>query len=286
MDILGSVYFGKYYFEVALVLRSSLLLSSLLLNSEAWVNLSEKDIRGLEQTDEILLSRILEAESNTSNTFKYLELGIMPVRFEIMKRTIIFLQYILKQEKTTMIHKVFKATCDSPIKKDFVSVCQKYLKDLKIELSFSEIEKMGNWNFKNLVKEKTKLAAFEYLIKHQKKQTKIDHIEYFGLEMQEYLLSGNKNTELSKVIFKARSNTLDVKINKRWKYEDVMCIGCQVKEESGEELMNCESYGEIGEETENISYKMFYGESNSDMFLAASKIKKRLKRRQVIMDND
>ena len=104
--------------------------------------------------------------------------------------------------------------------------------------------------------------------------------------MQVYLLSGNKNTELSKVIFKARSNTLDVKINKRWKYEDVMCIGCQVKEESGEELMNCESYGEIGEETENISYKMFYGESNSDMFLAASKIKKRLKRRQVIMDND
>jgi hypothetical protein len=51
MQILDSVYFGKYYFEVALVLRSSLLLSSLLLNSEAWVNLSDKNIRGLEQTD-------------------------------------------------------------------------------------------------------------------------------------------------------------------------------------------------------------------------------------------
>ena len=104
--------------------------------------------------------------------------------------------------------------------------------------------------------------------------------------MQEYLLSGNKNTELSKVIFKARSNTLDVKMNKRWKYEDVMCIGCQVREESGEELLNCESYGENGEEKENISYKMFYGESHSDMFLAASIIMKRLKKRQVIMDND
>ena len=32
MDILQSVFFGKYYFEVAMVLRSSLLLSSLLLN--------------------------------------------------------------------------------------------------------------------------------------------------------------------------------------------------------------------------------------------------------------
>ena len=90
MDILQTVVFGKYYFEVALVLRSSLLLSSLLLNSEAWVNLSEKDIRSLEKSDEILLSRILGCESNSSNVFKYLELGIWPLRFEIMKRKIMF----------------------------------------------------------------------------------------------------------------------------------------------------------------------------------------------------
>jgi hypothetical protein len=44
-QILNSVLFWKYFFEVAMVLRSSLLLSSLLLNSEAWVNLSDKDIR-------------------------------------------------------------------------------------------------------------------------------------------------------------------------------------------------------------------------------------------------
>ena len=69
-QILDSVLFGKYYFEVAMVLRSSLLLSSLLLNSEAWVNLSDKDIRALERTDEILLSKVLDSDSNTSNTFK------------------------------------------------------------------------------------------------------------------------------------------------------------------------------------------------------------------------
>ena len=90
-QILDTVLFGKYFFEVAMILRSSLLLSSLLLNSEAWVNLSEKDIRGLERTDEILLSKILDSEANTSNTLKYLELGIYPIRFEIIKRKIIFL---------------------------------------------------------------------------------------------------------------------------------------------------------------------------------------------------
>ena len=86
MQILQSIYFGKYYFEVAPVLRESLLLSSLLLNSEAWVNLTDQDVRKLEQTDEMLQSRILGCDANTTNIFKYLELGIAPVRFDIMKK--------------------------------------------------------------------------------------------------------------------------------------------------------------------------------------------------------
>ena len=100
MEIMISTYFRKYYFEVAMVLISSLLLNSILLNSEAWINLTNKNIRMLEQIDESFLSKILEADSNTSNTIKYLELGVYPIRFEVMKRKVIFLQYILQQEKT------------------------------------------------------------------------------------------------------------------------------------------------------------------------------------------
>ena len=51
MQILNSTYYGKFYFEVAMILRDSLFLSSILLNSEAWVRI-------LEQCDELLLSRI------------------------------------------------------------------------------------------------------------------------------------------------------------------------------------------------------------------------------------
>ena len=118
MQILKSTYFGRFYFEVALVLRESLFLSSLLLNSEAWVNLTDQDIRKLEQSDEILLSRILDCETNTSNTFKYLELGIYPLRYEIIKRKTLFLQYILQQDKKSMLYQIFDATCKNPVKND------------------------------------------------------------------------------------------------------------------------------------------------------------------------
>ena len=116
MQILESVLFGKYYFEVALILRSSLLLSSILLNSEAWVNVTDKNIRDLEKIDENLLSKIMNCDRNISNAFKYLELGVYPIRFEVKKRKILFLHYLLNQEKSSMIKQVLQATINDPKK--------------------------------------------------------------------------------------------------------------------------------------------------------------------------
>ena len=112
---LQSTYFGKYYFKVTLVLRSSLLLSSILLNSEAWVNISPQNTRAIEQIYKMLLTRILECDKNTRNAIKYLELGLYPVRFELMKRSILFFQYISQQEKTSMMYQILKATIESPL---------------------------------------------------------------------------------------------------------------------------------------------------------------------------
>ena len=67
-------------------------------------------MRSLEQVDEILLSRILDCAGNTSNAMKYLELGIYPIRFEIYRRTVLFLQYIRKEDESSMINKVLQAT--------------------------------------------------------------------------------------------------------------------------------------------------------------------------------
>ena len=89
------------------------------------LNLTHSNIRSLEQTDEQFLSRILESETNTSNDMKYIE-GVYPVRFELMKRKIVFLQYILKQDKYSMIYQVLKATIEKTIKNDFVKTCEEY----------------------------------------------------------------------------------------------------------------------------------------------------------------
>jgi hypothetical protein len=290
MQILQTTSYGKYYFEVALILRESLFLSSLLLNSEAWVSLSDKDVRKLEQADEILLSRILDCEANTNNVFKYLELGVKPVRFELMKRKTLFLQYILQQENQSMMYKVFEATLNEPIKNDFVNVCKKYLEELKISLSFEEIRKLSKCKFKKIVKEKIEIAAFKYLIELKNspgrdgKMSKVSNIKYEKLEMQQYLYENN-NTNISKFIAKARAKTLDIKTHKSWKFEDRLCTGCNIREESGDEILTCGQFG-VYEENEIIpAYSWFFNEKTSDMIYCAKVMIKRMKVRKVLFEN-
>ena len=124
------------------------------------------------------------------------------------------------------------------------------------------------------MKEKTEVAAFNYSTGLKDKTgrdgrvSKIAKIEYERLEMQQYL-SENKTTMISKFIVKARSCTLDIKTQKAWKYEDKTCVGCELKEETGNEVLNCELLGNY-----------------SKMFLCAKEMMKRLKVRQKIIEKD
>ena len=280
VQILDSTFFGKYHYEVAMVLRESLFLSSILLNSEAWVNYSKQDVRILEQCDEILLSKILDCDGNTSNALKYFELGGVPIRFEIMKRKLGFLQYLLKEDKESLIYNVLKATKENPLKNDFVKTCEKYLKILKIELSFEEIGNLSKNSFKKVIKDRVKVAAYSYLISEQEKQSKITDIKYQKLEMQAYLADGSRDTRLSKLIFKARGRTLDIKMDKRWKYDDTLCSGCNQKEETGEEVLGCDK---LGENYENVPYGWFFEDSEKQLF-AAKVMMKKLKMREKIRE--
>ena len=77
--------------------------------------------------------------------FKYIKLGIYPIHFEIMKRKIIFLHYLLQQEKSSMVFKVLQATQNNPVKNDFVQTFTKYLKQLEIDMWFEQLANMSAW---------------------------------------------------------------------------------------------------------------------------------------------
>ena len=161
---------------------------------------------------------------------------------------------------------------------------------LDIKLSFEEIAQMSKWKLKKIVKEKCRVAAFAYLIKEKNKtgrnnkKSKIACIVYDQLEIQEYLYEGNENTNISKLIFKARAQNLDIKMHKKWKYNDTVCVGCGEKEETGEEILSCKYFDDDENNSTNLGYESFFSREVSEIIACAKVTKKRLKARQKILD--
>ena len=192
-----------------------------------------------------------------------------------------FLQYILKQDKHSMVYNILKVTNENPTKNDFVYTCRKYMEILKINVTFEELEKMSKIQLRNILHKKIKYEALMYLKNQQLKQEKIRNVVYSELKMQDYLQEGDRNTAVSKVIFKARGQTLDIKMQKRWKYDDIKCEGCHENSETGQEILQCKN---LGENENLVDYTWFFSESMSKQISAGKLMIRKLKKRKMIRD--
>ena len=60
-----------------------------------------------------------------------------------------------------------------------------------------------------------------------------------------------------------------------------MCSGCQINDESGDEILFCKSFGENIEE---ITYSWFFRDSVSDQIAVANMMMKKLKAREKLRE--
>ena len=155
---------GPYMFLKAVVLRNSMLVGTLLSNSEAWYNVTEVELNQLEQVDKSLWCNLTEVAKTIPYDLLCLELGLEPLRYIVMRRRLIYLQHILKRKENALIKKFIKTQMKKPQKKDWINTIFMNLNELEILLTLEEIELMPIATFKKLVKLKIKEKAFIYLI--------------------------------------------------------------------------------------------------------------------------
>ena len=239
-QMLSDLCLGKFYFQSAIILRSSLFLSSLISNSESWVNLSPKNVSDLEKIDEQLLRDLLSAQRNTPKEILYLETGSIPVRFVIISRRINFLHYILCEDKNSLLSRFFKAQCLEPIRGDWASTVKNDLEFLNIKLSFDEIASYSKSAFKALVKDSVRKKVFSELVKKQKEHSKGKEIVYRELTLQQYLRSSSPlDNEEKQFLFAARTRGLNVKNNFKQGKQDLNCRLCGGHLEDQQSLLTC-----------------------------------------------
>ena len=90
---------------MAVILRNSLLISSILSSSEVWYGLTLADIAKLEQIDDMLWINILECSSSIPRDLLYLELGILRIRDIIITRRLMFLHHLLHQKEDALLYR-------------------------------------------------------------------------------------------------------------------------------------------------------------------------------------
>ena len=240
MTILEDIPFGQHYFEVAKLLRNSLFLSSLLLNSEVWYGLTLKEIEIFEHLDLILLKQILETPKSTPNSGVYLELGCIPIRFIIKGRRIMFLHYLLQQNEKSLLYSFFQKQHECPSKGDWWLDVQKDLIELKLTTSLDEISKISKLSFKSKIKVAIQEAAFEFLKCSKNEKSKLKDLLYDELKIQKYFNSDDLLTSEKKLLFQLRTRMLNVKENFKNAHLDLVCPLCQTKNDTQQHLLECQ----------------------------------------------
>ena len=121
----------------------------------------------------------------------YLEMGIFPLRFTVMTRRLLFLHYILTEDKKSLIYRFLQAQVKNPSKNDWYLTIKEDLEFLEIFLDFDDIKSLPEQSFKKFVNEQVEEKAFQYLEQLKAKHSKVDHIKHNGFNMQEYFLPEN-----------------------------------------------------------------------------------------------
>ena len=109
---------GKFHFQIAIILRNSILLSSILSSSEVWYGITQQEYEQLEQVDEMLMRNLMKCSSSVPKDLLYLELSVLPIRFIIQTRRLLYLHHILQQKEDSLLYRFFMAQLTYPTYKD------------------------------------------------------------------------------------------------------------------------------------------------------------------------
>ena len=193
MAMLQEMSFGEHYYEIAATLRESLFINGILWNLETWYDMKKKDIEELEKIDKMLIKRILNAPSSTPSALLYLEMGMIPLKFIIQARRLMFLRYILTQEDDALILRFFNAQKREPCKNDWVTTVIQDLEKLDLDYSFDEIKSLSKPIWLKIVKEACKEKAFEDLLEKASTYSKGNQLNYGELKMRSYFTTKSIN---------------------------------------------------------------------------------------------
>ena len=172
-DILKEVNFGHYYFEAALTLRQSFLISGMLFNSEIWYGLTTAQIERLEAVDLTFFRKLFKVASSCPKESFYLETGSLPFSIIIQSRRLKYLHHLATRNTDEMLFRVFDSQWRIGCKYDWTEQSKRDLQSWGLKIDLKWVKSKSKFAFKNIIREKSREVAFNQLLEQKKKTFKI-----------------------------------------------------------------------------------------------------------------
>ena len=154
-----------------LLLYRSVFLPRLLYNCEAWSNLSKNDIKSLPASQLSYLGCVMEVPKSTPVAALYLELGILPVKYEIEIKSLLFLKRILDKEANDPVLLSYQEILKFGLETN-LGLRQAY----NFPLNDANIKCMDHRYWKSLVKSTINQVAFSKLVETCSTCRKTSHL--------------------------------------------------------------------------------------------------------------
>ena len=103
VSMLKEISFGFYYFSMAMLFRTTILINGMLCSSEALHGITNAHLKQLESCDTMLFKTIFATPQSTLSAAFYLETGAVPIRFILKGRRLMFLWTILQKGKHELV---------------------------------------------------------------------------------------------------------------------------------------------------------------------------------------
>ena len=255
---------GWWRIKAGTLLRQALFINATLFNSEAWHGVNKAQVEAFEKVDEALLRGLVLGHAKVPIPALYLETGMMPIRFILACRRILYLQTILQRAPGELIRKVFEAQKADPTSGDFCLQVVKDLEMLDININEDEIMKLKKNQFKRIVKEKALKVALKYLLQQKDNKSKLSKLSYKSLKIQPFLESKMFSRDEASYLLALRTRTVrGVRGDFRGMYPDTTCPlrGC-AEEDTLSHVLVCQVLAQHrGVATPAVTLTDIYGDN-------------------------
>ena len=175
---------GFHTLSAHLLLHNSILIPGMIFNSQSWSNITDKNMATITTIQLRYLKKMMGVRQATSNAFTFLELGVLPIKYEIHKRQLSFLHHILNLTDDDPVKKVWRNQTVLPDHSNWWNDIKKLMKRYAIEFDEETITKMSKETFKTKVKKEVCDQALADLKRENGEKTRTQNITYDKLETQ------------------------------------------------------------------------------------------------------